>query len=68
MIVLIQKSLTMSTFVMFSPKLAPEEKISIERQLLEFNALKLMNSIQPGSAPEPYCLDTKHNMSESQSM
>ena len=41
----------------------PGEKVSLERQELEYNCLKLMQSIRPGSAPVPYCFDKKHHIS-----
>ena len=41
----------------------PIEKVPMERQQLEFDCLKLLHSIQPGSVPEAYCLDRNHNAS-----
>ena len=57
-----------SSFVFFLCLIIPQgistDRITLDRQVLEYNCLGLMESIIPGSAPKPYCLDRTHNISK----
>ena len=40
------------------------DDVTLERQITEYECLKLFNSIVPGSVPEPYCLDINTHISK----
>ena len=41
-----------------------KEKVSLDRQRVEYDCLTFLHSLIPGKVPQPYCIDTSHNISK----